>query len=51
VRYNQADHSVLARSRDTVHVVFVFRPNVPNDMVPVNPLGLTITYFHLDKAF
>jgi type IV secretory pathway TrbF-like protein len=51
VRYNQADHSVLARSRDTVHVVFVFRPHVPNDMVPVNPLGLTITYFHLDKAF
>lgn len=51
VSYNQADHTVLARTHCTVHVVFVFRQRVPNAMVPVNPLGLTITYFHLDKAF
>ena len=51
VAYNQADHTVLSRARYTASVVFVFRKDVPASMVPVNPLGLTITYFHLDKAF
>jgi type IV secretion system protein VirB5 len=31
--------------------LFVFRDSVPNNMIPVNPLGLTITYFRDDQAF
>ena len=31
--------------------VFVVKDKVPNDMIPVNPLGLTITYFREDQAF
>lgn len=31
--------------------LFVFRDSVPNNMIPVNPLGLTITYFRDDEAF
>lgn len=51
VAYSQADHTTLGRASYTVNLVFVFRPHVPASFVPVNPLGLTITYFHMDKAF
>ena len=51
IAYNQSDDSIVSRHSFTVHVVFVFRPHVPASMVPVNPLGLTITYFHRDQAF
>jgi hypothetical protein len=30
---------------------FVLRDQIPNAMVLVNPLGLTITYFRVDQAF
>jgi type IV secretory pathway TrbF-like protein len=41
------------KSRDTfvAQVTFVLRDQVPNAMVLVNPLGLTITYFRVDQAF
>jgi type IV secretory pathway component VirB8 len=32
-------------------ITFVLRDQVPNAMVLVNPLGLTITYFRVDQAF
>jgi type IV secretory pathway TrbF-like protein len=32
-------------------VDFVMRTRVPNTFVPVNPLGLQITYFRVDQAF
>ena len=51
VAYNQADHTAQGRAHYTANVVYVFRQDVPASMVPVNPLGLTITYFHMDKAF
>ena len=51
IAYNQSDDTVVTRHNFTVHVVFVFRRHVPAGMVPVNPLGLTITYFHRDQAF
>lgn len=51
IAYNQADHATLSRAHYTANVVYVFRQDVPASMVPVNPLGLTITYFHMDKAF
>jgi type IV secretory pathway TrbF-like protein len=43
----------LERSRDTyvAQITFVLRDQVPNTMVLVNPLGLTITYFRVDQAF
>ena len=39
------------RARFEAHVQFVVRPQVSNALVPVNPLGLTITYFRRDQAF
>jgi type IV secretory pathway TrbF-like protein len=41
------------RRRDTfvAQFSFVLRDEVPNAMVLVNPLGLTITYFRVDQAF
>jgi type IV secretory pathway TrbF-like protein len=45
------DHSELKRELWTANVVYVFRDHVPNEMLLVNPLGLTITYFREDQAF
>ena len=41
------------RTRDTfvAQITFVLRDQVPNAMVLVNPLGLTITYVRVDQAF
>jgi len=41
----------LKREKYTAHFVFVVKDRVPNAMIPVNPLGLTITYFREDQAF
>jgi type IV secretion system protein VirB5 len=45
--------SRLETSRETyvTHVVFVLRDHVDNTRIPINPLGLTITYFREDQAF
>jgi type IV secretory pathway component VirB8 len=32
-------------------VDFVLREHVPNEFVPVNPLGLQVIYFRVDQAF
>ena len=45
------DHSELKRELWTANVVYLFREKVPNEMLLVNPLGLTITYFREDQAF
>lgn len=45
------DHSEVRRELWTANVVYVFRDRVSNDMLLVNPLGLTITYFREDQAF
>ena len=41
------------RSREThvAQITFVLRSQIPNAVIPVNPLGLTITYFRVDQAF
>ncbi len=41
------------RSREThvAQLTFVLRGQIPNAVIPVNPLGLTITYFRVDQAF
>ena len=51
VYYSPADHSELKRTLYTANFVFVFKANVPNDLIPINPLGMTITYFREDEAF
>lgn len=39
------------REKYVANFVFVVKDQVPNAMIPVNPLGLTITYFHENQAF
>lgn len=51
VYYSPADHSELKRDLYTANFVFVFRTEVPNELIPINPLGLSVTYFREDEAF
>src|SRR5256886_14721653 len=51
VYYSPADHSELKRDLYTANFVFLFKSQVPNELIPINPLGLTITYFREDQAF
>jgi len=48
---NAADRTEVRRERYVANFVFVVREPVPNALIPVNPLGLTITYFREDQAF
>jgi type IV secretion system protein VirB5 len=48
---NPADHTELRRERWTASVTYVFRENVKNNQLAVNPLGLTIVRFRADQAF
>ena len=48
---NPADHTELKRERWTASVTYVFRDNVQNNELAVNPLGLTIVRFRSDQAF
>jgi type IV secretory pathway TrbF-like protein len=51
VAYSLHDRVERRRDRFTVHVVFVLKDRVPNALIPINPLGLAITYFREDQAF
>lgn len=51
VYYNPGDAVETKRERYVAHFVFIVRERVTNAMIPVNPLGLTITYFREDQAF
>jgi len=48
---DSADHTELKRERWTASVTYVFRENVKNNELAVNPLGLTIVRFRVDQAF
>lgn len=48
---NPADHNEVKRERWTATVTYVFRENVKNNELAVNPLGLTIVRFRADQAF
>src|ERR1019366_2188510 len=39
-----ADHQESRRDKYTANFQFIVKDHVPNDFIPVNPLGLTITY-------
>jgi type IV secretory pathway TrbF-like protein len=51
VYYSSADHSEIKRDLYTANFVFVFKSKVPNELIPINPLGIAITYFREDQAF
>jgi type IV secretion system protein VirB5 len=51
VYYAPADHSELKRDLYTANFVFSFKGRVPNELIPINPLGLTVTNFREDQAF
>ncbi len=51
VYYSPSDHSEIKRDLYTANFVFVFKSKVPNELIPINPLGLAITYFREDQAF
>jgi type IV secretory pathway TrbF-like protein len=51
VYYSTADHSEIKRDLYTANFVFVFKSKVPNELIPINPLGVAITYFREDQAF
>ena len=46
-----SDRTELRREKYVASLQFAFRDNVPNEMIPVNPLSLTITYLRDDQAF
>jgi type IV secretory pathway TrbF-like protein len=48
---NPSDHTEVKRERWTATVTYVFRENVKNNELAVNPLGLTIVRFRADQAF
>ena len=51
IEYAPADHSILKKTLYTANFLFLFKDQVPNELIPVNPLGMTITYFREDEAF
>ena len=51
VYYSPADHSELKRDLYTANFVFIFKSHVPNELIPINPLGMSVTYFREDQAF
>jgi type IV secretory pathway TrbF-like protein len=51
VYYSPADHTEIKREKYVANFVFMVKERVPNAMIPVNPLGLTIIYFREDQAF
>ncbi len=51
VYYSGADRAASRREKYVASFVFVVRDRVPNAWIPVNPLGLVITYFREDQAF
>jgi type IV secretory pathway TrbF-like protein len=51
IEYAFGSREETRRERAVAQLSFVLRDQVPHVMVPVNPLGLTITYFRVDQAF
>jgi type IV secretory pathway component VirB8 len=51
VYYSAADRSEIKRVLYTANFIFFFKSKVPNDLIPINPLGMAISYFREDEAF
>ena len=51
VYLSPATRAEVRRETYVAHVAFVMDDHVDNARIPINPLGLTITYFREDQAF
>ncbi len=51
VYYQSSTRQEIRRERYVGNFVFTVKEHVTNALIPVNPLGLTITYFREDQAF
>ena len=51
IALSPATHAELRRDTYVAHLEFVLDDHVDNARIPINPLGLTITYFREDQAF
>jgi type IV secretion system protein VirB5 len=51
VGLSPATHTETHRETYVAHLVFVMDDQVDHARIPINPLGLTITYFRDDQAF
>ncbi len=51
VFYSPSDQQEQSRERWTANIIYGFRDSVPNAMLLVNPLGVSISYVHEDQAF
>ncbi len=51
IYYAPSTRTITKREKYVANIVFMKKDRVPNEMIPVNPLGLTITYFREDQAF
>lgn len=51
VYYSTGNRQEHARDTCVANITFLIRDQVPNAAIPVNPLGLTITYVRVDQAF
>ncbi|MGB7220214.1 MAG: VirB8/TrbF family protein [Vicinamibacterales bacterium] len=51
VFYQLGSRQEKKRETDVAQLTFVLKDQIPNAMVLVNPLGLTIIYFRVDQAF
>ena len=49
--YYSADRQEIRRDEYVANFVFIVKDRVPNNYIPINPLGLTITYFREDQSF
>jgi type IV secretion system protein VirB5 len=51
VYYSTGNRQEHARDTCVANITFLIRDQVPNAAIPVNPLGLTVTYVRVDQAF
>jgi hypothetical protein len=49
--YTTGTRTLRKRETYVAQLDFVLQESVPASFVPVNPLGLQITYFRVDQAF
>jgi type IV secretion system protein VirB5 len=49
--YRMRDGSEMKREKYVESVTFSFTNEVPNALIPINPLGLMVTYLREDQAF
>jgi len=51
VYYGPGSRQERLRETATARITFVIRDQIPNAVIPINPLGLAVTNFRVDQAF